>query len=162
MKKLLAGLAAAALLCAGIAYAQITLPQVTSVGPTDLFQDVVSGQPTGGNQYATAAQINGPQGYVKAVPLTAFSLSFANGQTWYLINPAGTLATGTFTLSPNPGQGQRNCVRSTQIQTAVTIQVASGSGQTITSVITAMAANTTYCYIFNQPTGVWDLIQQSS
>jgi len=158
MKKLLLG-AVLALAGIGGAWAQApTLPQVTSVGATDLFQDFVGGAPSAASTFATAAQISGPQGYVKAVPLTAFSLAFANGQSWYLIAPVGTLATGTFTLAPNPGNGQRNCMRSTQTQTAVTIQVAAGSGQTITNVATAMTANTTYCYIFNQPTGTWDLI----
>jgi hypothetical protein len=164
MKKLLAGLVLGALLMVGatVGYTQvILLPQVTNgfVGPTDLFQDIVSGVPQGpSNVYATAAMINGPQGYVKTTPLTAFTLSFAAGQTWYLITPAGTLATGTFTLAANPGQGQRNCMRSTQTQTAVTLAVAAGSGQTIDSAITAMTANTTYCFIYNLATSTWDPI----
>ena len=49
---------------------------------------------------------------VRSVPLTGFSLTFANGQTYWQIQPAGTLATGTFTFEPNPGDGARECVRS--------------------------------------------------
>ena len=37
------------------AHAQpVPVPQVTSIGPNDLFQDIVNGQPQAGNQYANA------------------------------------------------------------------------------------------------------------
>ena len=60
MKKFRAlGIAAIALAVLGTAaIAQITLPQVQSIGPNDLFQDVVNGQPSTGNQYASAALLN--------------------------------------------------------------------------------------------------------
>ncbi|HXT79044.1 MAG TPA: hypothetical protein VN702_05730 [Acetobacteraceae bacterium] len=157
MKKLLVAAFGAFGLLAGVALAQTPqIPLVVSVGPQDLIPDIVGGVPGVPTHYATAAQVNGPVGYVKTTPVTAFNLSFANGQSYYLITPAGTLATGNFNLSPNPGQGQRNCVRSTQTQTAVTLTAA--SGQTITGGITAMTAATTYCFIFDQATSTWNAI----
>lgn len=60
--RLLAGLALAALAsfaAVPIATAQVTLPYVQKVGPTDAFQDVVGGAPTAQNQYATTLQIGG-------------------------------------------------------------------------------------------------------
>lgn len=110
MKKLLAGLALGTLLI-GAAIAQpYVYPQVTSVSPTDLIQDLPLGQPVGpSNQYTTAALINNVPGYQKSTPLTAFTLTFKNGQSLWYITPAGTLATGTFTMAPAPGDGAVAC-----------------------------------------------------
>ena len=48
--------AAAALGIAGAVWSQaISIPQVTSIGPNDLFQDIPNGSPVVGNQYASAA-----------------------------------------------------------------------------------------------------------
>ncbi len=56
MKRALVIAAAALIGLAGIVTAQtISVPQVTSIGPTDLFQDVVRGQPSAQSQYASAA-----------------------------------------------------------------------------------------------------------
>lgn len=56
----LAGLAIAALLAlAAPASAQVTLPQVTQIGPTDLFQDIVGGQPSAQSKYANALLLAG-------------------------------------------------------------------------------------------------------
>jgi hypothetical protein len=105
-------------------------------------------------QFVSPSLISGAQGYVRTVPLTGFTLSFANGQVYWHIFPAGTLATGTFNLSPNPVQGTKNCVMSHQTQTAITITPPTGT--TITSVITAMVADTSYCYIYDAVTSTWD------
>lgn len=57
MKRLLLGAVFAAFLAAP-AFAQTqTPPVVQSIGPTDLFQDIVGGAPQAGNQYATAVQL---------------------------------------------------------------------------------------------------------
>ena len=157
-----AGIALAASLGAAIAQT-VVLPTVQKVDTDDLVQVIKHGMPTAQSKYATAAQVNGVSGYVETVPLTAFSLSFGAGQTNYLIKPTGTLATGTFTLAANPGNGQLNCMRSTQTQTAVTI-AAGATTQTIATAaaLTALTANITYCLIFNQPTSTWDLWSESA
>lgn len=55
-KRYLIGLAAVAGFAVSAALAQqIQVPQVTSIGPNDLFQDVVSGQPSAQSYYASAA-----------------------------------------------------------------------------------------------------------
>ena len=54
-KTLLGAIGALALALAGSAGAQVPqIPKVQSIGPADLFQDVVGGNPSAGNQYATA------------------------------------------------------------------------------------------------------------
>ena len=157
-----AGIALAASLGAAIAQT-VTLPTIQQVDKDDLIQVIKHGMPTAQSKFATAAQVNGVLGYTESVPLTGFSLPFGAGESVKLIKPAGTLATGTFTLAVNPGNGQLNCMRSTQTQTAVTI-VAGSSSQTIATAaaLTAMTAATTYCLIFNQPTSTWDLFSVSA
>lgn len=53
MKKLLAG-GVAAILAVGVAYSQVTVPQVATIGANDLFQDVVNGIPQSQSYYAAA------------------------------------------------------------------------------------------------------------
>lgn len=159
MKKYLASAFAAVALAAAVtaAIAQTTVvPTVARVDADDLIQVVKHGRPTAQSTYATAAQITGAFGYTRSVPLTGFSLSYGAGESFKLIVPAGTLATGTFTLAANPGNGQLNCFRSTQTQTAVTIAAGSAS-QTVTGAPTAMVASTTYCMIFDATTTTWNL-----
>ena len=155
MKKLSLPLLLAASVLSGAALAQTpVVPQVQSVGTSDLFQDIVNGVPVMGNQYATAALVTNVTGYKITTPLTGFSLTFANGQSYYLITPAGTLATGTFTFEPNPGDGAKECVRSTQTQTAVTISA--NTGQTVGgTAVTALTANTTYCWLYQASSATW-------
>ena len=156
MKKFrLIALALAAVFGLSAALAQVALqPQVATVGTADLFQDVVNGQPTANSQYATAAQIAGVRGYVYNVPLTAFTLTYANSQVDMILNPAGTLATGTLTTAPNPSDGQRECVVSSQTQTALT--VTANTGQTIVNAPTALVANTPICWTFVKSLSAWE------
>lgn len=103
---------------------------------------------------------NGVEQYQKQVPLTGFSLAFTKGQSEMQLSPAGTLATGTITLANPAYDGQVNCFVSSQIQTALTLQVASGSGQTVNNAITAMpTAFTRFCYLYSASNKTWDRIQ---
>lgn len=157
MKKLLLATSAVSLLAIGFAFAQsttISLPVLSTVSTSDLFQDVPGGSPTAGNKYVTAAQIAGVPGYTKTIPLTSFSLTFANSQEYMLLQPAGTLAAGTITTAPNPSDGQRECIVSTQIVSALTLTA--NSGQTINGAVTALAANTGVCYTYSAFNATWD------
>lgn len=152
---LFGGLVAAGVVGIGIALAQTTpVAKVVAVGTADLFQDVVGGFGQAPSYYATAAQITHVPGYVKVIPLTAFSLTFVNGQTDMILNPAGTLATGTITTEPNPADGARECILSSQTQTALTITA--NTGQTINNTATALVANTPVCFTFSSGTSAWD------
>lgn len=142
------------LITGGIAGAQSIVPQVPTVGTTDLFLDVVNGYPQASSQYVTAAQIAGVPGYVYNVPLTAFSLTFGNSQTDMILNPAGTLATGALTTAANPSDGQRECVLSSQTQTALTWSA--NTGQTIVGAPTALVANTSVCETFVKSLAAWE------
>jgi hypothetical protein len=159
MKYRLAALGALAAIGIGYAVAQVLppTPTVTNVGPLDLFLDVVNGAPTAVSQYATAKQINGVEGYQYVVPVTAFSIQALNSTSLLFLNPAGTLATGTVLFATSPGDGQKFCIESTQIQTALT--VTAGTGQTISSLaigaVTALTAGTPVCWFYDAPLATW-------
>lgn len=137
-----------------IAQSLPNLPKLQIVNADDLFQDIVHGAPQAGNFYVTAAQIAGVPGFVKSVPLTAFSLTFANTQTNMILNPAGTLATGTLITAPAPSNGQRECVLSSQTQTALTWTA--NTGQTINNAPTALVANVPVCLTYSSSNLTWD------
>ena len=84
---------------------------------------------------------------------TAFTFTFGNTQTNYIIRPAGTLATGTLTAAPNPADGQRECFLSTQTQTALTWNA--NTGQSISGAPTAGVANTAVCMVYEAAAATW-------
>jgi hypothetical protein len=73
------------------------------------------------------------------VPLTGFSIQLDNNPI-LVIEPAGTLATGTVLLPASPLDGQQATIVSTQTQTALTITAA--TGDTVVNTATALVANT--------------------
>lgn len=70
---------------AGVAVAQIvTLPQVSAISSTDLFQDIQRGVPTSTTIYASAAQLRSwvlGQGLHTAAPTLTTSTSVCGGST---------------------------------------------------------------------------------
>jgi hypothetical protein len=82
-------------------------------------------------------------------------------QTFYL-TPAGTLATGTFSLPPavNSRAGQIIRLWSTEIITSLTVNV-NGGGTILGTALTAAAANTPYAWqcVSTAGTGTWIRLQ---
>jgi hypothetical protein len=157
-RKLLLALIAGAAGVAGYAFAQtVPVPNVTNIGQNDLVQIIPGGQPTSGNVYAAAGRVGGQYEYSYQVPVTAFTITPANGINFLYLNPAGTLATGTLNMPATPGDGQRFCIEDSQTQTAIT--VAANTGQTLASyggaAVTALTANTVYCWFYIQNQAVW-------
>lgn len=68
MKKTLIAAAFGLLGLSSQAFSQVSIPQVPAIGPNDLFQDVVGGQPQANNFYVSAAQLG----------IYGFTLSGAN------------------------------------------------------------------------------------
>jgi hypothetical protein len=156
-KKLLLGAAGLLLVGIGAAIAQLPTPSsVLSVGATDLFLDVVGGAPSPTASYATAGLIGNTASVAYSVPLTAFTITQGVGTTWTIINPAGTLATGTFTLSPSPTNGSRACFVSTQVQSAVTFTANTGQSIVNGPGSTSMAtAGTPICFTYVSSISSW-------
>lgn len=156
----LIGLLAASAL-AGLAHAQPYVPQnnpvpvpfLQTLNPNDAIQDVPRGAPSTNNFYATPGQISGVTSYLYEVPLTGFSYTFANNQDLFVLNPAGTLATGSITFAPNPSDGQRESVVSTQAVTAETFTA--NTGQYVVGAPTALVAGTTVTFTYVATTATW-------
>lgn len=161
MNKYLIGfiLAAVAAL-GGYAIAQVNpVTLVTSLGQNDLQQVIPGGTAQAQSVYYPVAKAAGVDAYSYQIPVTAFSITVANGISVLFLNPAGTLATGTLTMMANPSDGQRFTLESSQTQTAITIQA--NTGQTLSAgtfglaTPTALVANTRYSWLYIASLSTW-------
>lgn len=100
------------------------------------------------SEIVSTTQLRATQ-YSQQVPLTGFTISAPAGLGMLQLNPAGTLATGTINFPATPiVDGQQFCIFDTQTQTAVTL-APTGTGVTIAgTAVTALTANTRYCWTF--------------
>jgi hypothetical protein len=155
MKKL-SWIAAAALVGFGAAaFAQtIAVPQVQIINPTDLFLDVVAGQPNARSQYATAAQITSQMGYQKASPITAFSYTFGNSQGLIVLTNSTTIAQGTITFAAAPSDGAQECIFAQNIVT--TLNLVAPTGETLDNAVTTIGAAARVCYLYSLSNATWD------
>jgi|APPan5920702963_1055757.scaffolds.fasta_scaffold00012_6 hypothetical protein len=145
----------------GASFAQVSAPQVPSapivnnINQNDAVWIAVHGAAQVGSKFAYPAQISGAPGYSKVVPSTGFSLTFSQAQTDMILMPSGTLATGTLTTEANPSDGQRECVLSTQTQTALTWLA--NTGQFISGAPTALVAGVPACITYSASNLTWNL-----
>jgi hypothetical protein len=93
------------------------------------------------------------QSYSLQVPVTGFSITIANNITTLLINPAGTLATGTITMPATPIDGQIVQVGSSQIVSSLT--VSANAGQTLLGAPTSITPSGGFRYIYNLSGTTW-------
>jgi hypothetical protein len=105
----------------------------------------VIASPTGGNafqvdQYSNAINLQGSAITGKSVqaPTTGFAITIAAGITRLILNPAGTLASGTITMPAAPVDGQIVEISTTQTVTALT--VSANTGQTISGAASTIVA----------------------
>jgi hypothetical protein len=103
------------------------------------------------------AKIDGTNGvlqqYDYQVLTTAFSYTFAAGTTVLVMNPAGTLATGTITMPAAPADGMTITFSSTKQITALTLS--GNTGQTVVSAATLLPANQATTYIYRLSNTSW-------
>jgi len=103
------------------------------------------------------AKIDGTSGllqqYDYQVSTTGFSYTFAAGTTVLVINPAGTLATGTITMPAAPADGMTISFSSTQQITALT--VAGNTGQSIVGNPTTMNAGGAVTLVYRLSNTTW-------
>jgi hypothetical protein len=152
---LAAGIAAAMAGIGFAAMAQSVNPLVSAIGQADQVQIIPGGIASARSTYGNAGWVGGLEQYSFQVPLTGFAITIPNHTSVMMINPAGTLATGAFTMEPNPSDGQRVCIISTQIVS--TASFSANTGQTIGGVagLTALAANTQLCWRYIAVTATW-------
>lgn len=91
-------------------------------------------------------------------PGTGFNVTVptpVSEQQWMILQPAGTLATGTITLPLNTGvpDGTQVLITSTQIITAFTIAL--NGAAAIFGTVTTLSAGAAVCYRYYQATNSW-------
>lgn len=94
--------------------------------------------------------------YVVVAPTTGFTQTVGNTNNVLILNPAGTLATGTVKMPAAPSQdGQEVTVTSTQIITSMTIQA--NTGQTMFGGFTGVvfAANQAATWKWQASSSIW-------
>lgn len=94
------------------------------------------------------------QSYDFQVLTTGFSYTFASGTTTLIINPAGTLATGTITMPGSPADGMVITFTTTQEITAITIN--GNTGQSIGGTqVAQLPANSAMSFVYRQANTTW-------
>lgn len=103
------------------------------------------------------AKLDGTNGLIQQydyqVLTTGFSYTFASGTQTLVINPAGTLATGTITMTAAPADGMVLWITSTQQIVALTIN--GNTGQTVVGKVTSLAPNQAVAYIYRLANTTW-------
>jgi len=103
------------------------------------------------------AKLDGTNGLIQQydyqTPTTGFSYTFAAGTTVLVMNPAGTLATGTITMPASPADGMTITFSSTQTITALTVNA--NTGQSIVSAATVLPARQAGGYIYRLSNTTW-------
>jgi hypothetical protein len=93
------------------------------------------------------------QAYDYQVLTTAFTYTFAAGTQVLVINPAGTLATGTITMPASPSDGMTITFSSSQQITALTLS--GNTGQSVVSAVTFLPAKTGVSYVYRLANTTW-------
>ena len=101
------------------------------------------------------------QQYDFQTPTTGFSYTFAAGTQVLVMNPAGTLATGTITMPSSPADGMTITFSSTEQITALTLS--GNTGQTIGGTqVTLLPANSAVQFIYRLSNTTWYRITSSA
>lgn len=90
-------------------------------------------------------------------PVTGFGIVIGNTVLTVVLDPAGTLASGSVTFPALPLDGQTLRIATTQSITALTL--VAGSGQTIKNPVTALAAGTAVVYLYRGAAQTWYRVQ---
>lgn len=106
--------------------------------------------------YQTQFTVKGAEAndaYQYNAPTTGFSLTVDGSASYVILEPAGTLASGTITMSDIPVNGQKVIISSTQIITSLT--VSPGSGQAIMNAPTSLGAGEAVGWIYKGSNSTW-------
>ena len=93
------------------------------------------------------------QQYDYQAPTTGFSYTFAAGTTTLVMNPAGTLATGTITMPAAPADGMSITFSSSQTITALTVN--GNTGQSIVRAPKLFGAGSAVAYVYRLANTTW-------
>lgn len=101
--------------------------------------------------------VSGTNGVLRSydyqAPATGFSYTFGSGTQVLLMNPAGTLLTGTITMPANPSDGMTITFSSSQAITTLT--VSANTGQSILNPLTTLALGGSASYMYRLASTTW-------
>jgi len=130
-----------------------------AAGTTGTGLVVLANGPTVGNITHSGAMADMSKSV--QVPLTGFTITIADGVSTLILDPAGTLATGTITLPATPLDGQE--VRVTSSQTITALTVSPNAGQSVANAPTTLAVSLTgpqgYEFIYHAANTTWYRLQ---
>lgn len=110
------------------------------------------------------AKLDGANGLIQQydyqASTTGFSYTFAAGTNVLVMNPAGTLATGTVTMPAAPADGMTITFSSTQTITALTVNA--NTGQTLVGAPSSLGANSSASFVYRLANTTWYPISGSS
>src|SRR6266576_3094623 len=86
-------------------------------------------------------------------PITGFSMTLGNYDSEVILDPAGTLATGTITMCPNVLNNMRVTIRTSQTITALTFSP--NSGQSVVGAPSTLAAGKSVTALFKGSNSTW-------
>jgi len=119
---------------------------------TEAFESVQSGN----TRKVVATQVKtyvDNAAYTFNVPVTGFSITIGANVQYLILDPAGTLASGTITMPASPTDGYRVGIASSKIVTALTLTP--GAGQTIPNSPTALAAGVGVTFLYRSANATW-------
>lgn len=124
-----------------------------TAGPHNTLSGLQGG--TSGEYYhLTANEVRNARNTLeRVVPTTGFTNTIANTTSYYIIEPVGTLATGTLTMPASPVNEQVVTIASTQTITALTHSP--NTGQTLKGALTTIAANGNASWIYRTANTTW-------
>ena len=103
------------------------------------------------------AKLDGTNGLIQQydyqAPTTGFSYTFAAGTQVLVMNPAGTLATGTITMPASPADGMTITFSSTQAITALTVNA--NTGQSIVGKPTSFGVGSAATFVYRLSNTTW-------
>lgn len=101
------------------------------------------------------------QSYSYQTPATGFSITIGNNLTILILDPAGTLATGTITMPTTPVDGQ--IIRISSSQTITSLTVSPNAGQSIknapTTLTLSAVADQGYAWVYRLANTTWYRLQ---
>lgn len=111
--------------------------------------DPASAQDVATKNYVDIHRVN----YNRQVPAAGFSITIANQDIFLILDPAGTLATGTITMPASPTDGKIVGISTTQTITSLTIQP--NSGQTIADSVSTLPIGGCIQFLWANSVSTW-------
>jgi len=113
----------------------------------------LQGGTTGEYYHLTSADYNRYKTIENVTPTAGTTITVSDTTRYYVMTPAGTLATLTVKMPANPVDGQEVWISSTQVVTTLTHQA--NTGQTLNGALTTIAVNGFGAWVYKLSNTTW-------